>query len=494
MPFIDLKPATLAVIPRGRAGDLGASGAPGDQISFNTLGAAAAATISVAVSHVRTAGYGTVGDGGAELYYRLGATPVPAKAWHFQSADGAWWEIANYQLNILAIGGKGDNATNNDSAFAAAADAIDHGWATILLPYGIYRGTRWDLSGKSNFRIIGDGGLDLAHTGKGSVICITRTDNAAGIKIRNAKGYHLEHFAIVYSSTIYSGPLLDISCDASIENNPTFVGLHFYQFGASTFSAQCCVYARNCVKPVFTACRFSHAIYGVVAAFTGESSASTAVFAFYGCWFVYLTAAIVNPGLTWSFFGCNFEPSPTNAPSGIITTGTNNIETLAIFGCTFSDPSAAGTWIDVNSVFGLTIAGTSFAGDITLGGANVIAVRCGTFISGLTVTGSLFSGCTTGVSLTAAAGGVAIIGNSAPNTTTFVSGWNNTDAGSIFRGNNSSDPIRPDRSPSLTLAQLPAAAQFQGAMVLVSNESGGAVPAFSDGANWRRVTDRAVVS
>ena len=32
------------------------------------------------------------------------------------------------------------------------------------------------------------------------------------------------------------------------------------------------------------------------------------------------------------------------------------------------------------------------------------------------------------------------------------------------------------------------------AMVYVSNESAGAVPAFSDGVAWRRTTDRTVVS
>ncbi len=31
-------------------------------------------------------------------------------------------------------------------------------------------------------------------------------------------------------------------------------------------------------------------------------------------------------------------------------------------------------------------------------------------------------------------------------------------------------------------------------MIYVSNESGGAVVAFSDGTSWRRLTDRAVVS
>jgi hypothetical protein len=39
-----------------------------------------------------------------------------------------------------------------------------------------------------------------------------------------------------------------------------------------------------------------------------------------------------------------------------------------------------------------------------------------------------------------------------------------------------------------------ASASGAGAMIYVSNDIGGAVVAFSDGANWRRVTDRAVVS
>ena len=52
--------------------------------------------------------------------------------------------------------------------------------------------------------------------------------------------------------------------------------------------------------------------------------------------------------------------------------------------------------------------------------------------------------------------------------------------------------------PSYTVAQLSAApltaaANPQG-LAFVSNEAGGAVLAFSDGTNWRRSTDRAVIS
>lgn len=47
--------------------------------------------------------------------------------------------------------------------------------------------------------------------------------------------------------------------------------------------------------------------------------------------------------------------------------------------------------------------------------------------------------------------------------------------------------------PVYTVGTLPSAA-VPGTMIYVSDETGGAVPAFADGTNFRRVTDRAVVS
>lgn len=47
---------------------------------------------------------------------------------------------------------------------------------------------------------------------------------------------------------------------------------------------------------------------------------------------------------------------------------------------------------------------------------------------------------------------------------------------------------------SYTVAGVPAASSYTGSTIYVSNESGGAVIAFSDGTNWRRVTDRAIIS
>lgn len=56
----------------------------------------------------------------------------------------------------------------------------------------------------------------------------------------------------------------------------------------------------------------------------------------------------------------------------------------------------------------------------------------------------------------------------------------------LFRG--------PQRLTSYTVLGVPDATVLLGSQIYVNNESGGAVPAFSDGTNWRRVTDRAIVS
>jgi len=48
--------------------------------------------------------------------------------------------------------------------------------------------------------------------------------------------------------------------------------------------------------------------------------------------------------------------------------------------------------------------------------------------------------------------------------------------------------------PSYTVTTLPTASENTGSIVYVSNETGGAVTAFSDGSAWRRTTDRAIVS
>jgi hypothetical protein len=53
---------------------------------------------------------------------------------------------------------------------------------------------------------------------------------------------------------------------------------------------------------------------------------------------------------------------------------------------------------------------------------------------------------------------------------------------------------KPLRLKEYAKAALPAAASWKAGMVMVTDETGGYTQAFSDGTNWRRVQDRAVVS
>lgn len=53
---------------------------------------------------------------------------------------------------------------------------------------------------------------------------------------------------------------------------------------------------------------------------------------------------------------------------------------------------------------------------------------------------------------------------------------------------------RPARLLPCAKADMPKAADWPYSWIFVTDEAGGATPAFSDGTNWRRAADRAVVS
>lgn len=86
-----------------------------------------------------------------------------------------------------------------------------------------------------------------------------------------------------------------------------------------------------------------------------------------------------------------------------------------------------------------------------------------------------------------------------PSTLTDGDKWYRTDTDEFMgRANGASVSFHTSGGPavlkSYTVAGVPAASSYTGAMIYVSNETGGAIPAFSDGTNWRRVTDRAIIS
>ena len=86
--------------------------------------AAALRFVPAAIGGIQTQGYLAPGDKGGALYARVVAEPAhPGK---FQSLDGAWWELADPEVNPYQLGGKGrdrssDEATDTQAVLNALA-------------------------------------------------------------------------------------------------------------------------------------------------------------------------------------------------------------------------------------------------------------------------------------------------------------------------------------------------------------------------------------
>jgi hypothetical protein len=120
--------------------------------SFDTKAGVQSATISAVVSTIRTGGYTTAGDGGGALYKR---GTLPAHAGYIQSADGAYWVIADQVLKATSFGAIGDDSTNNQTALTNWLAACSVLGRPGYLPAGIHRHSA-PLTQAAYVRIFGD--------------------------------------------------------------------------------------------------------------------------------------------------------------------------------------------------------------------------------------------------------------------------------------------------------------------------------------------------
>lgn len=144
---------------------------------YRTEAVFAASNIPAAVMAIRTAGYYEAGDGGGHLKVRI-ATPSPAKAWHKQSADGAWWEIKATEISPLFFGAYGDGVEDDGVALNDVGDYIRYlltqSPATSFLAINVYLTGGYykttisvDWTGIQSWNLVFHGGVILGHcTGK----------------------------------------------------------------------------------------------------------------------------------------------------------------------------------------------------------------------------------------------------------------------------------------------------------------------------------------
>lgn len=95
---------------------------PSNIQGFATRALLAAAIIAPGIEQVTTFGRAAAYDGGGGKHVRLLVAPGVPKAWHTQSADGAWWELREFYANPKMFGAVLDGVANDLAPLQAWVD------------------------------------------------------------------------------------------------------------------------------------------------------------------------------------------------------------------------------------------------------------------------------------------------------------------------------------------------------------------------------------
>lgn len=321
-----------------------------------------------------------VNDGAFGIWRYVAASVATADGGTILAAnDGVGRYIRQYDgktADIRWFGAKCDGVTDDSTAWGLVSTWVEDGGKAIFVP-GVTLTSTVDLNACENVVVFGPAGLNIDQESDeraGAEIRLTASGSGRLIDARDGRGIIFKDITITYSSSTFSGAVLDFSCTASVWCMHVLENVNFFQRGSNTYTADRLVDGYNAVDVTYRNVRFAHCQYGVSGATnTGSqtSSASSAIHRFYSCTWVFCEAGhIRNPGLNWAIFGSSVEPTSNGAPSPIVTSTVGDdfkIEGLAYHGSTFSDPYRKGTWMNIPSnIYSMSFSGHTVCGDIFL--------------------------------------------------------------------------------------------------------------------------------
>lgn len=138
--------------------------------AYATIAAATAAVIpsSLHATGIQVLGYYSAQDGGGARYSY--SAIMPTHPGRFQSADGAWWEIAETAPNVRMFGAAGDGTTDDAAAITSALSYMDAAEAPMLFPAGTYALASEVIFGGSYMNLVAQGEAWLQRLGAGGYI------------------------------------------------------------------------------------------------------------------------------------------------------------------------------------------------------------------------------------------------------------------------------------------------------------------------------------
>lgn len=212
-PFDDGDTILLSFQPTGERGQVGPAGSGS---TYDTIALAEGASIDAGIDGLTTLGHTAAGDGGGALYKRVALEPShPGK---FQSADGAWWEIADRVLNARSFGaippadwdaldGGDKRGATRLAAGAALGASLDALWAAakalnrdMYFPAG-----RYEISGQRNmpFRqetvssLLDCGGISILADGPSTVFATNSSNGADVFQLNGMDNFGIRGFPLV---------------------------------------------------------------------------------------------------------------------------------------------------------------------------------------------------------------------------------------------------------------------------------------------------------
>lgn len=291
-------------------------------------------------------------------------------------------------LNILRYGADPTGVLACDSAIASAIAACGTAGGTIIFPKGTYLFTGnasvIDLTSKISITIKGEGSqtsggapavrFNFSGTGTGVLISM---NSAYGCSIR---GIQIRHTSASFTGTY-------IKCSNTASSDPQYCGVYDCTFGDSAGTGTIHLDLDNCINFTAERCSFTCGNPSV----SGRTASSYSnVIRFRDCqWFTNHVVPIQNPGESWLFQLCSFEPLTSTAPGAVLCTSvTIPVNGITFEGCWFGDVSStAGTWIELQG------GGLHFHGNVVTGNASgTTAIKLRQFV-GAKIAGNTFAVC-----------------------------------------------------------------------------------------------------
>lgn len=262
-------------------------------------------------------------------------------------------------------------ATDCTAALNAAINAIAASGGTIALPPGTYRiDGQLVATNSRNVVIAGTGPQGVDRIGPwNTILSFTKSGTTPMITARASHGFTLDNVAVIYTSASFTGDVIDVGSagDPSPTYRPTFRNGYIGGSSTSVVGARGCIFLGQSVEAVVDNMVIGRARYGLVGRDATQAGFSNGVMVTGGRFVDLTTAGIINPYANWTVIGTVFENALSGAPAGIVCQSSFPAIALSLFGASFWDNSAAGTWIDfygsglnLNGVYAEVNAGAIF--------------------------------------------------------------------------------------------------------------------------------------